>query len=46
MAVTLAVVEQLQEQLLAQEEELCGREGAIVVWEVELVTAEHALEKA
>jgi hypothetical protein len=46
VVVTLEVVEQLLEQLLAQEEELCGKEGTIVVWEDGLMIIEHALEKS
>jgi TATA-binding protein-associated factor Taf7 len=45
MAMTLAVVEELQVQLLTQEE-LNSREEAIIVWEDGLITFERALGRA
>jgi hypothetical protein len=46
MVATLAVVEDLQEQLLTREELLNSREGTIVTWEDELMTSKHALGRA
>jgi hypothetical protein len=46
MAVASAMVEELQEQLLTQEEELNNREEAIIAWEDGLAAFERALRRA
>jgi hypothetical protein len=42
----LVAVEELKEQLLAQEGEMNSRKGAIIVWEVGLAPSEHTLGRA
>jgi hypothetical protein len=46
MVTTLAVLDELQEQLLTWEREPNSREGAIIAWEDGLVASEIALGRA
>jgi hypothetical protein len=41
--VTSAVLDELQEKLLAQERELDSKEGSIIAWEDGMAASKHAL---
>jgi hypothetical protein len=46
MAMKSPVVEELQEQLLAREQEMNSREGAIATWEDGITSSERSLGRA